>query len=41
MGYNAAPEKYSAEIDRFRDSISDNEWQKLIGRRPAYDEDDT
>ena len=41
MGYNAAPEKYSVEIDRFRDSISDNEWQKLIGRRPAYDEDDT
>ena len=41
MGYNAAPEKYSAEIDRFRDSISDNEWQKLIGRCPAaYDEDD-
>ena len=32
MGYNAAPEKYSAEIDKFRDSISDSEWQRLIGR---------
>ena len=40
MGYNAAPEKYSSEIDRFRDSISDNEWQKLIGRRPSYETDD-
>ena len=34
MGYDAAPEKYSAEIDKFRDIISDNEWQKLIGRTP-------
>ena len=30
--YNDAPEKYSSEIDRFRDSISDNEWQRLIGK---------
>ena len=34
MGYDAAPEKYSAEIDKFRDSLTDNEWQRLIGRRP-------
>ncbi len=33
MGYDAAPEKYSAEIDKFRDSLTDNEWQRLIGRR--------
>ena len=32
MGYNAAPEKYSAEIDKFRESISDSEWQRLIGK---------
>ncbi|MBO7449302.1 MAG: alpha/beta hydrolase [Clostridiales bacterium] len=32
MGYDAAPEKYSAEIDKFRDSLTDNEWQRLIGR---------
>ena len=32
MGYNEAPEKYSAEIDKFRDSLTDNEWQRLIGR---------
>ncbi|MBP5571587.1 MAG: alpha/beta fold hydrolase [Bacteroidales bacterium] len=36
-GYDAAPEKYSAEIDRFRDSLTDNEWQRLIGRR-SYDD---
>ena len=32
MGYNAAPEKYSQEIDKFRDSLTDNAWQRLIGR---------
>lgn len=30
--YNDAPEKYSTEIDRFRDSISDSEWQRMIGK---------
>ncbi len=35
MSYNDAPEKYSAEIDRFRENIADNEWQRLIGRRSA------
>ena len=32
MSYNDAPEKYSAELDRFRESISDNDWQRLIGK---------
>lgn len=33
MSYNDAPEKYSAEIDRFRENIAESEWQRLIGRR--------
>jgi fermentation-respiration switch protein FrsA (DUF1100 family) len=40
MGYDAAPEKYSAEIEKFRESISDNEWQRLIGRVPSDEEDE-
>ena len=39
MGYDKAPEKYSQEIEKFRESMSDNEWQRLIGRIPS-DEDD-
>ena len=37
MGYNDAPEKYSQEIDKFRDSLTDSAWQRLIGR--VSDED--
>ena len=32
MAYNDAPEQYATEIDKFRDSLSDNEWQRLIGK---------
>lgn len=32
MSYNEAPEKYSAELDKFRESLSDSEWQRLIGK---------
>jgi len=37
--YNDAPEKYSAEIDRFRDSITDSEWQRMIGKKTLEEDD--
>lgn len=32
MAYDNAPETYSAELEKFRDSLSDSEWQRLIGK---------
>lgn len=32
MAYHDAPEKYTAELDRFYESLSDSEWQRLIGK---------
>ena len=30
--YNDAPEKYSAELDKFLENITDSEWQRMIGK---------